>query len=127
MTDPVADGARAAAQRLATRYGPALVADVEAALHARETDGRPERYFDPIALGSLIVSVAALAWTVYRDLKGKTDNPSTEVVERTVRTELRRKRTIAAQEEEIISITVEETLRPLSAPPALPPDAPRDE
>src|ERR1035438_2417326 len=37
--------------------GPRLTADVEAALYARDGERRPERYFDPVELGSFLVSV----------------------------------------------------------------------
>lgn len=90
MTDPVSVGARAAAERLAPDYGPGLAADVEAALHSQGSEQQPERFFDPISLGALIVSIATLAWTVYTDLKKKTPSPAPEVVSRTVRIELRK-------------------------------------
>lgn len=96
MTDPVSAGARAAAVRLAPDYGPGLAADVEAALYTRSSQQRPERYFDPIALGALIVSIATLAWTVYTDLKKKTPSPAPDVVARTVRVELSKQGDTAA-------------------------------
>jgi hypothetical protein len=64
MIDPVEHTVRAAAHRLVAEHGPGLVTDVEAALHARGSAQRPEQYLDPVSLGSLIVSVATLAWTV---------------------------------------------------------------
>jgi hypothetical protein len=88
MTDPVERIARAAATRLTTDHGPSLAVDVEAALHTRGTTREPDRYFDPIALGALIVSVATLAWTIYTDLKQKTPNPSPDVLARTIRVRL---------------------------------------
>ncbi|MFI6296628.1 hypothetical protein ACIBEJ_33915 [Nonomuraea sp. NPDC050790] len=120
MTDPAAEGARAAAHRLAAQHGPALTTDVEAALHARDTNRRPDQYLDPISLGSLIVSVATLAWTVYTDLKKKTDTPSADVITRTVRTELRRTRTVSIRDDQVIAITVQETLTLLNAQPETP-------
>src|SRR5205085_8024939 len=48
---PVARGARAAAQRLAPGPGSSLTADVEAALHNRNS-AHPEQYLDPISLGT---------------------------------------------------------------------------
>ncbi|MEU7835028.1 MULTISPECIES: hypothetical protein [unclassified Nonomuraea] len=124
MTDPAAEGARAAAHRLTAQYGPGLVTDVEAALHTRDASRRPDQYLDPISLSSLIVSVAALAWTVYTDLKQKTSTPAADVVTRTVRTELRRTRTMSVHDDEVIAITVQETLTILSAQPE-PPHAPQ--
>ncbi|MEV0379177.1 hypothetical protein [Nonomuraea sp. NPDC050643] len=105
-SDPVADAARAVARRLT----PGLVTDVEVALQARDAAKRPDQYLDPVSLASLIVSAAALAWTVYRDLRKRTDTPSADVVTRRVRTELRRSRTITARDDEIIALTIEETI-----------------
>ena len=86
--DPVAAVARATATHLAARHGPALVADVESALHARGSEHQPEQYFDPVSLGSLIVSIAGLAWSIYTGLKQKTPNPPPDVLSRAVRVEL---------------------------------------
>jgi hypothetical protein len=47
MTDPAADAARSAAAILAPDLGPNLPAEVEAALAARDTQQRPDRYLDP--------------------------------------------------------------------------------
>jgi hypothetical protein len=88
MTDPAAVAARAAAAHLAGEYGPRLVADVEAALRADGAQHR-DQYLDPLSLGSLIVSIAALAWTIYTDLKNKPAKPTPEVLARAVGVELR--------------------------------------
>ena len=85
MSDPVAIAARAAAQQLQAEAGPGLVAEVEAVLATRESPSAPPQYVDPIALASLIVAIASLAWTVYTDLRKRTAKPSAEVVARTVR------------------------------------------
>jgi hypothetical protein len=71
MTDTVADAARSAAVILAPDLGRNLPIEVEAALAARGGDQRPDRYVDLVALGSLIVSVATLAWTVYNDQRNR--------------------------------------------------------
>jgi hypothetical protein len=121
MTDPVvALAARAAARRLATDAPAraALPGEVELALHAREFRPRgPEQYGDPTALGSLIVSVATLAWTVYNDIRSRTGNvPGGEVVGRRVRGELDRGDggggvPLGAEERErVVEVTVEETV-----------------
>jgi CBS-domain-containing membrane protein len=81
LGNPVGRSARAAARRLAPEHGPELEAQVEAALYARSTN----QYFDPIALGSLIVSVATLAWTVYKDLRTKTRQPQRETITEQIR------------------------------------------
>jgi hypothetical protein len=109
---PVERAARAAAQRLATGHQPGLDAEVEAALYARGAQQRPEQYFDPISLGSLIVSVATLAWTVYKDLRNKTAKPAPAVVERRVRIELPASDPAqAAERDKVIEVVVDEILK----------------
>ncbi|WP_367130743.1 hypothetical protein [Saccharothrix sp. HUAS TT1] len=98
--------ALAAADRLAPGHGPRLRADVLAALHA--PDRAPDRYLDPIALASLIVSAATLAWTVFQDLRAKTPDPKPEVVARRVRLELTADDVSPQQRDEVIEIVVEE-------------------
>jgi hypothetical protein len=51
---------------------PGVAAEVEAALAARQTPAVPPQYADPVALASLIVAIATLAWTVYTDLRKRT-------------------------------------------------------
>jgi hypothetical protein len=112
MSDPIEDGARAAAQRLATHHGPGLTADVEEALRRRFTATSPDQYPDPVTLGSLIVGIATLAWNIYDSLRAKTPSPPADVVTRTVRTQLRETRNLdTSYHEQIITITVEETLQ----------------
>src|ERR1039458_7519647 len=90
MTDPITAAARATAERLAAEYGPSLAADVDAALHARQTAQRRSQYLDPVSLGALIVAIATLAWTIYSDQRKKTPEPSPGMVARHVRVELRK-------------------------------------
>ena len=116
MTDPIAaaarSAARAAADRLAAEYGPGLAADVEAALHARGSAQRPGQYLDPVSLGSLIVAIATLAWTIYSDLRHKTPQPSPQVVARHVRTELRNQSDTSQQDSDhITQIVVTEIIQ----------------
>jgi hypothetical protein len=112
MTDPVSAGARAAAERLASEYGPGLAADVEAALHTRGQEQRPDQFFDPISLGSLIVGIASLAWTVYTGLKKKkTPKPDPDVVARTVRVELRKRDDTSTASPEITDVVVTEVIK----------------
>jgi hypothetical protein len=82
MSDPVAIVARTAAQQLEAEGGPGLLAEVEAVLATRESPSTPPQYIDPVALASLIVAIASLAWTVYTDLRKRTAKPSAEVVAR---------------------------------------------
>lgn len=117
MIDPVENTARAAAHRLAAEYGPGLAIDIEAALHTRGSTRHPEQYLDPISLGSLIVSAAALAWTVYTDLKNKTPTPSPAVVARTIRVQFSNDSEFdTAQRDRIIDIVVDETVQAAENP-----------
>ena len=112
MTDPVAPIARAAAARLAAAHGPALTMDVEAALAHRGPAPPPQRYLDPVSLGSLVVSVATLAWTVYTDLRARTRSPSRDVLARTVRVRLDTADAVdAATRDHIIEVVVDETVQ----------------
>jgi hypothetical protein len=89
MTDPAADAARSAAAILAPDLGPNLPAEVEAALAARDTQRRPDRYVDWVSLASLILSIASLAWTVYNDQRKHTPDPPPDSIARQVRIILR--------------------------------------
>jgi tetratricopeptide (TPR) repeat protein len=100
----VGSSARTAARRLAPEHGPELEAQVEAALYARSTN----QYFDPIALGSLIVSVATLAWTIFNDLRTKTPQPPRETITEQIRADLNTNDPTPADLDKIIEIIVEE-------------------
>jgi hypothetical protein len=89
VTDPAAQAARSAAAILAPDLGPALPAEVEAALAARDTGQRPDRYLDPVSLASLIVSIATLAWTIYNDQRSHTPDHKPDALARQVRITLR--------------------------------------
>jgi hypothetical protein len=104
--DAVARSARAAARQLAHEQGPWLLDEVEVALHGGQ---HPQQYADPVALGSLIVSIASLAWTIYQDLRTRTSAPSPHVISRRIRLELPDNRAApAAQRDQVISIVVNE-------------------
>lgn len=102
--DPVEEIALAAARRLGSQYGIRLETDVEAALYARNTRGLDQ--YDPVAIASLVVSVAQLAWMIYSDHKKK----PREVVERILRTELRHKVDISPHSAEITDVIVQEII-----------------
>ena len=89
MTDPAAGAARSAAAILAPDLGPSLPTEVEAALAARGTGQRPDRYLDPVSLASLIVAIATLAWTIYNDQRTRTPDPPPGSIARQVRITLR--------------------------------------
>ena len=86
MSDSPEDLARRAAARLA-ETDPALPAMVERCLRAGDDAGETHRFFEPataIALGSLLVAIAALAWAIYQGLKKETPTPSPEVLSRRI-------------------------------------------
>jgi hypothetical protein len=105
-------GDLAAAEHLADELGPRVVGDVEAALPHEGAAPAPERYFvDPIWLGSLIVSVATLAWTIDSDQRKRTAAPSRDHLERRIRVELRSTDSTAPeQRDRVISAVVSEVI-----------------
>ena len=125
MTDPAAQAARSAAAILAPAHGPALPAEVEAALAARDPGHRPGRYLDPVSLASLIVSIATLAWTVYNDQRTRDtkNTPDPEAIARQIRITLREQDTILpAGTEHITEIIATEITRHASDPDNSDPD-----
>ena len=112
MTDPAADAARSAAVILAPDLGPNLPAEVEAALAARDTQQRPDRYLDPVSLAILIVAIATLAWTIYNDQRKHTPEPPPESIARQVRITLRdQDTTLPPGTERITEIVATEIIR----------------
>jgi hypothetical protein len=111
MTDPVITVARAAGERLADDYGEEIRAEVEAALHARKVAQRPAQYVDPVSIGSLIVSITTLAWSVYSDLRMRTRQPSSEVFTRQLKLEIAELDTQHAADDRIADVVVTEVIR----------------
>ena len=112
MDDPVGDIARAAAERLAPEHGERLRAEVEAALYARGATRGAEQYVvDPIALASLIVAIATLAWTIYSDLRKEKPDIAPQVAERELRVELRRFAGQGPERDTVDEIIVTEIVR----------------
>ncbi len=115
MSDTPEDIARRAAGRLAREIDPALPAVVEGQLRGGRGAEPAVRFLEPattIALGGLLVSLASLAWTIYRDLKKDAATPSPDVLARRLRlnadrpeavTTERRERSIAVIVEEVIA------------------------
>lgn len=107
IDDRSAAAARAAAGALAPRYGPRLVADVEAAIYAGdEPQGppAPAQYLDPVAIGAVIVSVAQFGYQIYCDRKKDGRQPTREEIARGIRIERRRHSDLPGEEIEIINI-----------------------
>lgn len=102
--DAVGAVARATAKELAPQYGPRLQAEVEAALYSTGASGPPSQYFDPVAVGSLIVSIAALAWQVYNDRKKQGEKPTKTTMASVLRVERRKHADLTATEETVIEI-----------------------
>jgi hypothetical protein len=108
IDDPVARVARAAAEELVPRYGPRLAAEAEAAIHAGGQQARertaPDQYFDPVALGALIVAIAQFGYQVYSDRKGKGQQPTREAIAQAIRIERRKHSDLTGEEAEVIDI-----------------------
>jgi hypothetical protein len=114
MTDQAAEAARSAAVVLGPDLGRNLPVEVEAALAARGGDQRPDRYFDPVSLGSLIVSVATLAWTVYNDQRNRSHErqPEADSIARQVRITLREQDTaLPTGTERVTEVVATEIIR----------------
>jgi hypothetical protein len=117
MSDPVGNAARSAAAILAPDLGPNLPTEVEAALAARDTQQRPDRYLDPVSLASLIVAIAALAWTIYNDQRTRTPDPPPSSVARQVRITLRDQDTpLPPGTERITEVVATEVIRQANPP-----------
>jgi len=117
VTDIAAQAARAAAAILAPDLGPALPAEVEAALAARHAARRPDRYLDPVSLASLIVSIATLAWTIYNDQRSRTPDPKPDTIAHQVRITLSEQDiALPAGTERITEIVATEITRQASRP-----------
>ena len=66
----------------------------------------------PISIAGLIVSVAALAGTIYNDLRTKTPEPSPAIISRTIRVQLSDVGGLdSAQRDRIIGIVIDETVQ----------------
>jgi hypothetical protein len=103
--------ARAAARRLSDELGPDLRTQVEDALEAHDGDTRPAQYFDLVSLGSLIVSAASLAWTIYKDQRERKPKPAPKEIAEQVEPELLSSDPIpSAQRTRVIEVVVEEVL-----------------
>jgi uncharacterized membrane protein YebE (DUF533 family) len=109
----VADAARAAARRLGPQLGCAgLEVEVEAALHRHGAAGRQDSYVDVVALGSLIVSIAALAYQVYNDhRKQQGRRPRRSTLVRIIRVRRQEPGGLMAAEETIIEVVAAEIIK----------------
>jgi hypothetical protein len=110
--DPVvAKAARAVAREFAPEYGARVEAEVETALYSAGETQPPSRFFDPVAVGELIVAVAALAWQVYSEIRSRGEKPAQDALERRIRVERRREVDLTTSEVKIIEIVSAEIIR----------------
>jgi hypothetical protein len=95
---------------LAPQYGAWLESDVEAVIYG---DGAqlPGQYVDPVALGSLLVSIAALGWQVYTDHVKRSERPAPDVLVQRIRAERRVERDLTDAEETIIEVVSIEVVK----------------
>jgi len=109
--DMAARAARATAKELAPQYGQRLEAGVEAALYSTGESKPPSQYFDPVAVGSLIVSIATLAWQIYSDRKKQGEKPTKDTMARVLRLERSKSIDLTAAEENIIEMVSAEIIK----------------
>jgi hypothetical protein len=108
-SDHVAEIAWASTAVLTSEFGPSTEIEVAAALNARRRRDNT-RYYDPVAIGSLIVSIAAFAWQVYTDHRNRESNSPREASEQVLRTEIRREFEITPAIVRITEVVIEQTL-----------------
>jgi hypothetical protein len=105
-------GARRAAQRLRPELGATLVLDVETVL-AQQGSDEASQYLDPVGLAALIVASADLAWTVFNDLRQRSERADKKIVERLVLGELVRRQTAEPEQLQlVVEVVVDETVPP---------------
>lgn len=85
--------------------------EVEAALRTADEAKPPEQFADPVAVGSLIVSIAALAWQVCQGLKESGGKPTRDKLTHRIRAERHTHTELTATEEKVIEIISVETIR----------------
>ena len=115
MNDPVGHISRAAARRLEPEYGLQLSANVESALYAQGSSRKADTFFDPVALGSLIVSIASLGWTIYNSLRAREPRISSQAAKRELHVQLKQQVDETPNNERIIEVIVTEITRNTSS------------
>lgn len=106
IDDVTAAVARAAAEELVPQYGSRLAVDVENAISMGDGRRPGEQYFDPVALGALIVAIAQFGYQVYSDQRKKGQRPTREAITESVRIEHHRGGDLTAEETAVIEIVV---------------------
>lgn len=103
-SDRVARTSRAVARGLVPELGSGVETSVEAALAAGRDGGG--RQYDLVSVGGLIVSIAALAWTIYDSYRKRTPESAPEVLERVLRSEIRREVEVTPDSVRITEVVV---------------------
>jgi hypothetical protein len=98
--DMAAEVARGAARRLAPEYGERIEAEVEEALSGGA------RQYDPVSVGILVVAIATLAWEVYAKRRERKESP--EVLDRAIRTEVRREFEMTPDSVRVTEVVIKE-------------------
>lgn len=85
------------------------MAEAEAAIHAggeQQAGERsaPDQYFDPVALGALIVAIAQFGYQIYTDRKNKGQHPTREAIAQAIRIERRKHGDLTGEQAEVIDI-----------------------
>ena len=106
----VEKAARAAARQLVPQYGAQVEAEVETALYGAGKEEPPSQFFDPVAVGGLIVAIAQLAYQVYSDIKSRGGKPTQDTVARRTRVEYRKETDLTIGAEKIIEIVSTEVI-----------------
>jgi hypothetical protein len=102
----------AAARRLAAELRlPSLPLEVEAAFRSGGTREPPRQFADPVALASLVVSVAALAWQVYCDKKKEGGKPTGDTLITIVRVQQWEHSDLTRAEEKIVEVVAAEIIK----------------
>jgi len=108
----VASVAVAAARRLAAELRlPSLPLEVEAVFRSSGTREQPRQFVDPVALASVVVSVATLAWQVYCDKKKEGGRPTRDTLITTVRVQQWERSDLTRAEEKIIEVVAAEIFK----------------
>ncbi|HEX4833957.1 MAG TPA: hypothetical protein VH478_23025 [Trebonia sp.] len=87
------------------------MAEVEAAIGA---DGGEEvsrgQYFDPVAVGALIVAIAQFGYQVYTDRRSQGQKPTRESIAQAIRVERRKHSDLTGDETEVIEIVARQII-----------------
>lgn len=110
----VATVARAAVGQLGAQFGkPELIeVQVETTLRRNGAASTPDRFADPVAVGGLIVTIAALAYQIYEDhRKQHGKRPSQSTLVEYIRVERRVAGELTSVEETIIEVVAAEIVK----------------